>query len=102
MGLPPQVAILPEWQDKGYITVLRRNWHLLPYEQLTTLLGLSREQLRFSLMEDDFLYIKLGSVKPKCTPLLYATPTAEETAAAKCKRNRINLRSQYCRNKVGQ
>ncbi len=83
MGLPPQGAILPEWQDKGYITVLRRNWHLLPYEQLTTLLGLSREQLRFSLMEDDFLYIKLGSVKPKCTPLLYATPTAEETAAAK-------------------
>ena len=83
MGLPPQGAILPEWKDKGYITVLRRNWHLLPYEQLTTLLDLSREQLRFSLLEDDFLYTKLGNVKPKCTPLLYAPPTAEETAAAK-------------------
>jgi hypothetical protein len=82
MGLPPQGAIQPEWKDKGYITVLRRNWHLLPYDQLLTLLGFSRERLRESLMEDDFLFIKLGSVKPKCGPLLYAPPTKEETAAA--------------------
>ena len=82
MGLPPQEAVLEEWKDKGYITVLRRNWHLLPYEQLTYLLGRSREQVRFALMEDDFLFVKLGSVKPKCTPLLYAPPTPEETAEA--------------------
>jgi hypothetical protein len=82
MGLPPQDAILPEWKDKGYITVVRRNWHLLPYGQLLTLLGFSRERLRESLMEDDFLFIKLGSVKPKCGPLVYAPPTPEENAAA--------------------
>ena len=82
MGLPPQGAIQPEWKDKGYITVLRRNWHLLPYEQLTTLLGVSRERLRYSLMEDDFLFIKLGSLKPKCEPLVYADPTPEAQMAA--------------------
>lgn len=82
MGLPPQGEIQPEWRDRGYITVLRRNWHLLPYGQLTALLGFSRERLRFSLLEDDFLFIKLGSVKPACAPLLYAPPAAAETAAA--------------------
>lgn len=82
MGLPPQGAIQPEWKGKGYITVLRRNWHLLPYRQLMKLLGMSREQLRYSLAEDDFLYIKLGSLKPACEPLLYAAPAPEEEAAA--------------------
>ena len=56
MGLPPQGAIQPEWKDKGYITVLRRNWHLLPYGQLMKLLGMSREQLRYSLAEDEHNY----------------------------------------------
>ena len=82
MGLPPQGAILPEWKDKGYITVLRRNWHLLPYDQILPLLGMSREQLRDSLIEDDFLFHKLGGIKPKCAPLLYAPPTPAETEAA--------------------
>jgi hypothetical protein len=82
MGLPPQEPIQPEWKDRGYITVLRRNWHLLPYDQLTALLGFTRERLRYSLMEDDFLFIKLGSIKPKCEPLLYRAPTQEENRAA--------------------
>ncbi len=82
LGLPQQMAILPEWQDRGYITVLRRNWHLLPYSQLTELLGFSRERLRYALLEDDFLFIKLGSVKPACEPLLYAPPAPAEDAAA--------------------
>jgi len=82
MGLPPQTAIQPEWRDRGYITVLRRNWHLLPYDQLMTVLGMTRERLRFALMEDDFLYVKLGNVKPLCAPLRYAPPTSEQSAAA--------------------
>lgn len=82
MGLPPQGAVQPEWKDRGYITVLRRNWHLLPYGQLMALLGFTRERMRDSLLEDDFLFIKLGSVKPKCAPLLYAASTPEENAAA--------------------
>ncbi len=82
MGLSPQGAIQSQWADKGYITVVRRNWHLLPYAQLLTLLGMTREQLRFALEEDDFLYHKLGSLKPFCEPLRYAPPTAEARAAA--------------------
>lgn len=82
MGLPAQAAILPEWQDRGYITVLRRNWHLLPYEQLMTLLGMSRERLRYCLDEDDFLFVKLGRIKPACETLVYRPPTEAETAAA--------------------
>lgn len=82
LGLPPQGAIDPAWKTRGYITVIRRNWHLLPYDQLLVLLDLTRDQLRDTLLEDDFLFIKLGSVKPLCEPLRYAVPTPDETAAA--------------------
>ena len=74
LGLPEQGSIEEGWKDKGYITVLRRNWHLLDYPQLLTLLGISPEELEFRLMNDDFLYIKLGSVKPKCGELRYVEP----------------------------
>ncbi|MDD4102333.1 MAG: hypothetical protein PHU80_06840, partial [Kiritimatiellae bacterium] len=82
MGLPKQGAALPEWQDKGYITVVRRNWHLLPYEQIMQLLGMTRERLHYCLAEDDFLFHKLGRLKPKCETLVYQKPTADEAAAA--------------------
>ena len=71
MGLPPQGEVSPDWQTRGYITVLRRNWHLLPYGQLLTLLGQSREQLHFNLLEDDFLFVKLGNMKPACETLVW-------------------------------
>ena len=71
MGLKPDPIVLPEWKKNGYITVLRRNWHLLPYDQLLALLGKTRDELYFSLMEDDFLWVKLGNVKPKCETLLW-------------------------------
>ena len=71
MGLEPDPAVLPEWKKKGYITILRRNWHLLPYDQLMKLVGKTRSELYFCLMEDDFLWVKLGGVKPKCDRLVY-------------------------------
>lgn len=78
MGLPRKQVIEPEWATtRGYITILKRNWHLLPYDQLLQLLGMTREELKFRLTEDDFLYQKLGYVKPWCQPLKYETPTAE-------------------------
>ena len=78
MGLSRKQTIEPEWcTTRGYITILKRNWHLLPYEQLMQLLGMSREELKFRLIEDDFLYVKLGNVKPYCEPLLYTEPTAQ-------------------------
>ena len=41
-------------KTRGYITLIRRNWHLLPYEQLLELVEMTPEQLAFTLREDDF------------------------------------------------
>ncbi|MGA2617583.1 MAG: hypothetical protein ABSF26_08245 [Thermoguttaceae bacterium] len=76
MGLPPAAAIPPQMKTRGYISILRRNWHLLPYEQLLTLVEMSPEQLAYALREDDFLWIKLGSLKPRCERLRYVPPDA--------------------------
>lgn len=74
MGLPPVAGVTPRWRERGFITILRRNWHLLPYEQLLVLLDMSAEELAFALREDDFLFIKLGSGKPRCAPVAYVPP----------------------------
>jgi hypothetical protein len=87
MGLPPATAVPREMASRGYITILRRNWHLLPYEQLLPLVDMSAEQLAYALREDDFLWIKLGLLKPKCEPLRYAAPdAAARRRAAEIKR----------------
>jgi hypothetical protein len=74
MGLPADRPVPPQDAARLYLSVIRRNWHLLPYEQLTTLLGMTPEQLAHTLREDDFLYIKLGSLKPKAKKLAWAEP----------------------------
>ncbi|MCC7083486.1 MAG: hypothetical protein IT427_00600 [Pirellulales bacterium] len=74
MGLPAQPIVPPEMKTRGYVTLIRRNWHLLPYDQLLTLLDMTAEQLAFALREDDFLFVKLGSIKPQCEPLRYQAP----------------------------
>ena len=72
LGKPPRITL--DQQARSYLTVIRRNWHLLPYEQLVDLLDWTSEQLAFTLREDDFLFIKLGSLKPHCEPLRYESP----------------------------
>ena len=74
MGLPSAGPVPPELKERGYITLIRRNWHLLPYEQLLELLEMTPERLAFALREDDFLWVKLGRLKPKCEPLRYRKP----------------------------
>ncbi len=74
MGLPPQGEIPKLLTERAYITIVRRNWHLLPYDQLLTLLNIPAEEFRFRLQEDDFLFIKLGSLKPRCAQLTYEEP----------------------------
>ncbi|MGN1347079.1 MAG: hypothetical protein ACI4V1_09845 [Eubacteriales bacterium] len=64
LGLPPQPHVCPDWLTKGYITILRANWHLLDYDALCTLLDWTPEKLAFHLREDDFLEVKLGGFKP--------------------------------------
>lgn len=71
MGLPPQENVIPELAERSYIPIIKRNWHLLPNDQLLDLLGWTPEMLSSTLMEDDFLYHKLGDIKPDCDPLCY-------------------------------
>lgn len=75
MGLGGPPPITRGQQGRSYITVIKRNWHLLPYDQLLELLGWTAEQLAYTLREDDFLFIKLGSLKPQCPRLVYQPPT---------------------------
>jgi hypothetical protein len=82
MGLSKPPRITRDQLRRSYITVIKRNWHLLPYEQLLTLLDWTPERLAFTLREDDFLYIKLGSLKPRCEPLKFAPPDASATQRA--------------------
>lgn len=82
MGLEGPPHISEEQWRRSYITIIRRNWHLLPYEQLLTLLDWTPEELAFCLREDDFLYAKLGSLKPTCATLTYQP--SSEAARARC------------------
>lgn len=83
LGLPAEVAVPASMRTRGYITLIRRNWHLLPYDQMLDLLGMTAEELAFRLREDDFLFIKLGSLKPKCPVVRYAPPEADAQARAR-------------------
>ncbi len=77
MGLPAHQAISEDQWKRSYITIIRRNWHLLPYEQLCALLDWTPEHMAFMLREDDFLFIKLGNLKPAAEPLHYEAPSEE-------------------------
>lgn len=71
MGLGSPPWITADQQARSGITVIKRNWHLLPYGQLLELLDWTPERLAYTLREDDFLFIKLGNLKPQCEPLRY-------------------------------
>jgi hypothetical protein len=76
MGLAGPPRITSDQQRRSALTLIRRNWQLLPYEQLLQLLGWTAEQMAFALREDDFLFVKLGNLKPRCEPLKYQPPDA--------------------------
>lgn len=80
MGLDDPLSVSAEQWSRSYITIIRRNWHLLPKSQLKDLLGWTAEHLEFILQEDDFLYIKLGSLKPDNERLTWniRSPKAQE------------------------
>ena len=59
------------FEKSGYITVIRNNWFLLPYEQIMELLGIDEKKLDFILEKDDFLSVKLGNFKPFCEKVSY-------------------------------
>jgi len=74
MGLAMPPRITDDQRRRSFITVIRRNWHLLPYEQLLDLLDWTPEQMAFTLTHDDFLFTKLGRLKPKCDRLTWTSP----------------------------
>jgi hypothetical protein len=77
MGLPKKPQLTRDQQRRMYVTIIRQNWHVLPDQQLMELLGWDRAHYEWTLKEDDFLGIKLGSVKPWCEPLSYQEPSEE-------------------------
>jgi len=78
LGLVRDDAELQLWRERGFLTIIRRNWELLPYEQLLELLDWSPEKLAFVLKEDDFMWGKMGRLKPRCEAVSYAPLNSEE------------------------
>lgn len=84
MGLP-DYAPGNIWLERGYITIIRRMWHILPYSQLLELLGMTEGELALILKEEDFLAEKLRD-KPICEPVRWRELTdAEKEQTAKIK-----------------
>jgi hypothetical protein len=77
MGLAGPPVITESRLLRSSTTIIRRNWHLLPYDQLLKLLRWTPEDMAYHLREDDFLFVKLGNLKPKCEPLTYVPPDAK-------------------------
>ncbi len=77
MGLPTVDKPGKIFKQRGYISLIRRNWHLISYNQLLVLLDLTSKQLDEILRDDDFLSIKVGGMKPACADLKYTEPDNE-------------------------
>lgn len=80
MGLDEARVVRPSDRPRCVLTVLRRNWHLLPYESLMALVGMEADELAYTLREDDFFYVKVGSLKPRVAPLRWHEPGEAEVA----------------------
>ncbi|MEI6168249.1 MAG: hypothetical protein WCS52_13780 [bacterium] len=78
MGLRKDDSLCPLWHERGYLTIIRRNWHLLPYEQILALLDWTPDEMAYVLKEDDFFWHKLGLMKPDTAPVRYAPLTEKE------------------------
>ncbi|MBP3633662.1 MAG: hypothetical protein J6J43_03710 [Oscillospiraceae bacterium] len=78
------------WIQKGYITIIRAMWHLLPYEQLLELLEMDADELAVLLREEDFLDIKLGD-KPICERLAWKDMAGYDLSAVKASMESLSL-----------
>lgn len=70
------------WLKKGYITIIRSLWHILPYDQLIDFLDTDRNTFAKLLREEDFLDVKLKD-KPVCEHLSWRELTEAELAETK-------------------
>ena len=76
MGLDVPMKYNAEYAKRGFITIIRNNWQVVPYDQLIKCAGMTRDELAFTLKEDDFLGVKLQE-KPNVPEIRY-TPLTEE------------------------
>ena len=72
------VTMHEDFYKRGYITIIRSNWYLLPYSQICDLIDVSEERLAYILKNEDFLDVKLGGFKPLCKDIVYTPLTSEE------------------------
>ncbi len=79
MGFDPHPQVSELWKRRGFLTTIRCNWNLCEYDQILTLTGMTEEQLEFTLREDDFMWCKMGNLKPTVErPRLVMPLTAEQ------------------------
>lgn len=83
LGLPAQPLIDEAWLERGYLTIIRNNWRICTREQILILLNITDDELEFILKEDDFMWIKLGSFKPKVEKAIYKSLTLEQEKETK-------------------
>ena len=76
------------WMERGYLTIIRNNWFILNYAQLLELLGIPEERLYRILMDEDFMYHKMGDQKPFCPEVFWRELEPEELAVTE------NIRQQ--------
>lgn len=67
----------PDWATKGFVTVIRNNWDILTEWQIQILLGWTEAEYKKTLVEYDFLDVKLGA-KPNVVAPVYAPLSAEQ------------------------
>ncbi len=82
LGLKPVKPFTVEERKRANLTLIRANWHLLPYPQLLALLGWDAEELAYTLREDDFFFHKLGLLKPQVETLRWAEPSEAQNRRA--------------------
>ncbi|HRU04873.1 MAG TPA: hypothetical protein P5137_03740, partial [Candidatus Brocadiia bacterium] len=81
LGLGPQPDNLESLRLRMRSLIIRRNWHLLPIAQIAELVDMDEAQLATFMRYDDFLNHKVPD-KPKCAPLVHASPTPAQRRAA--------------------
>ena len=68
----------PNWQNKGYLSIIKANWNLLNCRQLLELLQWDAQQLNRCLHEEDFLFTKVGCGKPDCPEIIWSPLSIEQ------------------------
>lgn len=67
----------PIWKEKGFVSVIRNNWDILPVADIAFLLEMSEGDLKKTLVEYDFLDVKLGP-QPELPDVSYRPLTEEQ------------------------